>query len=145
MDDVADDIAGGGFGGDGFDVGAGELEAVEDDCRAFGLDEIASEGGDEEGDGGLDGFGVFQDGEVDFDGWDDGFEGGIAGADGRVAVDHGALALEEAEVEVAEVAGVEARGAATESVGLDVAAGSLLHDVLLRGTPSPRWGYFGLK
>ena len=51
---------GGGVGldGDGFRIGGSELEAIEKDRGAFGVDAVAGEGGDEEGDGDLDGLGV---------------------------------------------------------------------------------------
>ena len=56
----ASDGRGGGFDGDGACVGGGELETVEEDRGAFGGDAVASESGDEEGDGDLDGFDVFE-------------------------------------------------------------------------------------
>jgi hypothetical protein len=63
----ADDGSDGGLDGDGLCVSGGELEAVEQDCGAFGVDAIAREGGDEERDGDLDGLGVFNGREVEFD------------------------------------------------------------------------------
>lgn len=44
------------------------METVEEDDGAFGGDAIAGESGDEEGDGDLDGFDVFEGREVEFDG-----------------------------------------------------------------------------
>jgi len=58
-------------------VGGGELEAVEEAGGAFGVDSVKSEGGDEEGDGDLDGFCVFEGGEVDLGEFGGG--GGVAG------------------------------------------------------------------
>ncbi|HMF62705.1 MAG TPA: hypothetical protein VK608_01360 [Edaphobacter sp.] len=57
LDDGADDGLGEGLGDDGSCVGGSELEAVEEDGGAPGVDSVKSEGGDEEGDGDLDGFG----------------------------------------------------------------------------------------
>ena len=102
LDYVADYSAGERLGGDGFCVGGGQLEAVEEDGGALGVDAVAGEGGDEERDGDLDGFGVFEDGEVDFDEVGGGDVWGGPG-DRRVGLDHEVLALVDAGVEVAEV------------------------------------------
>ena len=53
--------------GDGFRVGGGELEAVEKDCGALGVDAVAGERGDEEGDGDLDGFPALDRRKVELD------------------------------------------------------------------------------
>ena len=58
--EVADDGSRRRFDGDGAGVAGGELQAVEEDCGTFGVDAVAGESGDEERDGDLDGFGVFE-------------------------------------------------------------------------------------
>jgi len=63
----ADDGGGGGFDGDGAGVGRGELEAVEQDRGAFRVDAVTGEGGDEQRDGDLDGFDVFERRQVEFE------------------------------------------------------------------------------
>jgi hypothetical protein len=136
FDDGADDVGGVGFGDNGFDVGGGELKSVENDCCAFGVDAIAGEGGDEEGDGDLDGFGVFEDGEIEFEGRYLGLICRGSAVDGGMVVDEGALALEEAGVEVTHIVSGEIGGFAADSVGLDVTAVCGFHLILLvGGTP----------
>ena len=78
--DGADDGAGVGFGDDRLDVGGGELEAVEEDCGAPRIDAVAGEGGDEQGDGDLDGLGIFGRREIELDG----IRGGNWGESGMV-------------------------------------------------------------
>src|SRR5271155_4706771 len=79
----ADDGGGGGFDGDGAGVGGGELESVEEDGGAFGVDAVAGEGSDEEGDGDLDGFDVFEWRQVEFEWCGFGQELGSSGCVGR--------------------------------------------------------------
>jgi hypothetical protein len=66
--DGANDGGGIGLDDDGFRVGGGELEAVEEDGGAFGVDAVACECGDEKRDGDLNGFGVFDGRQVELDG-----------------------------------------------------------------------------
>jgi hypothetical protein len=163
--DGADDGGGVGFDDDGLRVGGGELEAVEEDGGAFGVDAIAGEGGDEEGDGDLDGLGVFDGREVEFDGIVRGVIGQVLGAAGcrcdgiGVGLNEGLnqggavfeqvfVAAVEAGVEVAEGGEAEGWGLAASSVGFDVAAGGGWHFWLLEvlvSPPSPPRGYFGGK
>ena len=135
----SDDGGGGGFDGDGTGVGGGELEAVEEDGGAFGVDAVAGESGDEEGDGDLDRLDVFEGREVDFEligqvlGLDScrlGLVGAVFEQDGG-CFDHVFVAAVEAGVEVAEGGETEAWGLAAASVGLDVAADSGFHFLLL--------------
>ncbi len=63
----ADDGGGGGLDGDGAGVGGGELETVEENGGTFGVDAVACQGRDEEGDGDLDGFDVFEWWEIELE------------------------------------------------------------------------------
>ena len=56
---------GGGFGGGVGGVAGGELEAVEDGGGATGVDTVPRNGGDDEGDGDLDGLTVLEQGQVE--------------------------------------------------------------------------------
>ena len=133
--DGSRDGGGVGLDGDGFRVGGGELKAVEKDCGALGVDAVAGEGGDEQGDGDLGGFGVFDGREVELDWILSGVIGQVLGRSGcgcgRVGAESGyggsvfdqvPVAPVEARVEVAEGGETERRGLAAFSVGLDVTA-----------------------
>lgn len=136
----ADDGGGVRLDGDGLGVGGGELEAVEEYCGALGVDAVAGEGGDEERDRDLDGLGVFNGREVEFDWILGGVIGQVLGGSGcgcgRVGVgigergavfDQVSVATVEARVEVAEGRESERWGLAAFSVGFDVAAGCGWH------------------
>ena len=99
-----------GLGGLGFgEIEAGDLEAVEEEAGAAGVDVIGGDALEDLADGVLDGGAVF--GERDL-------EGGAAGSTG-VAVGRGFAG---GVVVVAEVFAAEARAAAAVAVGEDVAA-----------------------
>jgi len=160
----ADDDGGSGLVVEVAGVGAGDLEAVEERGGSFGVDAVLGHGGDEHGEGELDGFAIFERGEVEDEGavdlaeavvlgeeglalhavemvFGDGVEGGgdlLGGIDGAVA----AVGIG---VEVAEDLVVEGGRAAAGSVGVDVTADLGGHGVVLlgwvgEGYPPP---YFG--
>lgn len=131
LDDTTDDAIGEGFDVDGSDVAAGELEAVEEQAGAFEIDAIGGDGSDEEGDGELDGFGVFKGWEVEVDGRRGGVDGGVFGRSGCFRVEHGRSLgrFEQGPVPFCELCVEEAKrfvaqrwGFAAMSVGFDVAA-----------------------
>ena len=105
----------GGFGAEAGGVVAGELEAVEEGGGSFGLEAAGGEGVDDAGEGELDGFSVFEGGELDVLAGDEVAAGGLGVAVGFVAV-------VEAVVEVAPLLGSEGWGFAARSVGSNVAA-----------------------
>jgi len=122
--DGSSDGGGVGLDSDGFRVGGGQLKAVEKDCGALGVDAVAGEGGDEQGDGDLDGFGVFDGREVELDWILSGVIGQVLGRSGcgcgRVGAaigqgggvfDQVPVAPVEARVEVAEGGETEGRAA----------------------------------
>ena len=115
------------------------MEAVEKDSCAFGLDAIAGEGGDEQGDGDLNGFGVFDRREIELDwilgdavgevlgdaggrcGWVE-VGAGLGVEDGGAIFEQAPMATEEPGVKVAEGGEAERRRLAALSVGFDMAA-----------------------
>ena len=119
FDDIFGDV--GEVDGSGAEeVLAGDLEAVEDEAGAFGVDGVFGEAAKDLDDGELDGGGVveaIEAGEV---------EAGFGLAAALVGEDGGAVDL----MVVAEVQGAEGGGAAAATVGEDVAAEETL--VLLR-------------
>src|ERR1700679_3112190 len=110
-------VDGGDYGGGvGLELEVGgvhgsELETVEEGRGAFGLDLSGGEGVDDDGEGDLDGFAVFEGGELDV------ATGDEVAARGR-GVAEGGVALVEASVEVAVGGLVERWGVALETVGL---------------------------
>ena len=98
-------LAGGGFG----QVEAGDLEAVEEEACAAGVEVVGGDAAEDFADGGLDGAAVLGDGEV---------EGGLAGAAG-FQVGYGFAG---GVVVVAEGLAAQAGAGAAVSVGEDVAA-----------------------
>ena len=98
----------GGFGGSR-DVEAGDLESVEEESGAFGIDFVAGDAAEDFADGRLDGAAVFGDGDVEFGLFWAAGTGVSGGAAGGVVV-------------VAEFFLLEAGAAAAVSVGEDVAA-----------------------
>jgi hypothetical protein len=116
-------LGGVGLGAQGGGVDGGELEAVEEGGGATGLQVSGGEGVDDDGEGDLDGFAVFEGGELDV----------LAGEGGGVA--EAAVALVEAVVEVAPYSRGEGGGFAAGSVGLDVAAEWVLHGSSPWGVP----------
>ena len=130
------------------------MKAVEQDGGAFGVDAIAGEGGDQERDGDLDGLGVFDGREVEFDwtvrgviGQELGHVGcGCGGirvgrSEGGAIFEQISVAAMEAGVEVAEGGETEGWGLAASSVGFDVAAGVSWHWWLLDFGLGLRVGY----
>jgi hypothetical protein len=91
------------------EVGAGDLEAVEEQAGAFGVDLVVGDAAQDLADGGLDGEAVLGEGDV---------EAGLAAATAARVVDGAAGGV----VVVAELLGAEAGAGATVSVGEDVAA-----------------------
>jgi len=98
----------GGFGGSG-DVEAGDLESVEEQSSALGVDFVAGDAAEDFADGGLDGATIFGDGDIEFGLFRAAGSGVSGGAAGGVVV-------------VAELLPLEAGAAAAVSVGEDVAA-----------------------
>jgi hypothetical protein len=98
-------LAGGGFG----QVEGGDLEAVEEESGAAGVEVVGGDAAEDFADGGLDGAAVLGDGEV---------EGGLAGAAG-FQVGYGFAG---GVVVVAEGLAAQAGAGAAVSVGEDVAA-----------------------
>ena len=118
------------------------MESVEKDCGAFGIDAVAREGGDEQRDRDLDGLGVFDGREVEFDGLRWGGFGCRASSSGcgRCGFDQKKAGFEqmfvpsvEMGVKVAEGGRYEGWGLASFSVDFDVATGSKGHLRLLEG------------
>jgi hypothetical protein len=105
---VAAGGSGRGFGLAG-EVEAGDLQAVEEETGAAGVDFVISDAADDLADGGLDGGAVLGDGQV---------EGGLAGA----ALFWVGDGLSGRVVEVAELFFAEAWAGAAAAVGEDVAA-----------------------
>ncbi len=129
--DGADDVGREGFGVEAAGVVAGELEAVEESSGSLDVELSGGEGVDDDGEGDLDGFAVFEGGEFDVLAGDEVAAGGRSGAEGAVA-------LVEAVVEVAPCSVGEGWGLAAGSVGLDVAAEGVLHrsfSCFIGGTP----------
>jgi hypothetical protein len=124
--DGADLIGGVGVVVEASGVVAGDLEAVEQGCSSFGVKLAGSEAVDDDGEGDLDGFAVFEGGEFDVLAGDE-----VVAGSGGVA--EAAVSLVEAVVEVAVDARREGRGSALESVGFDVTADWILHCVLSSG------------
>ncbi len=129
--DLADELGGLGDDGEAAGVAGGELEAVEEDGGALGVDGVHGEGADDLGEGELDGFAVLEGGEID-----DGAVVDKRGAAGDLVAVLG-VSLVEPAVEVAEVVVGDGDTAALEAVGLDVAAEIGLHGGSW-GTPLPR-------
>ena len=92
-----------------FEVGAGDLEAVEEECGSAGVEVVGGDAGEDFADGELDGGAVFGRGE---------FEGGGAGAAGFEVGDGSAGGV----VVVAEFFAAEGGAGAAVSGGEDVAA-----------------------
>ena len=93
----------------GREVEGGDLEAVEEEAGAAGVDGVGGDAAEDLADGELDGAAVFGQGEV---------EGGLAGATGARAGDRLAGGV----VEVAELFSAEGGAAAAAAFGVDVAA-----------------------
>jgi hypothetical protein len=104
------------------------LQAVEQGGGAFGLEFAGGQGVDDEREGNLDGFSVFEGDEFDVLARDEVATGGFGVAEGGVT-------LVEAVVEVTPEPVGEGCGFAAGSVGLDVAAERVLHDLLPGGYP----------
>ena len=100
-------VAGGGFGAG--EVGAGDLESVEEEAGASGVDLVAGDAAEDFTDGGLDGDAVFGEGDVEF------FGDGVALAE----ISNGAAG---GVVVVAEFFVAEGRAAAAAAFGEDVTA-----------------------
>jgi hypothetical protein len=140
--DVADD--GGGFGAaEAAAVGGGEVESVDEGVGALLGDDVGGQRVDDDGDGDLDGGGVFEFGQG---------EGAAVG--GTVGVEValsavGVVGAVEPAVEVTEGGSGEGYGSADEAVRLDVATEVDLHGCSLY--PPGGWvvsglfSYFGLQ
>jgi hypothetical protein len=112
-------VGGGGFG----EVGGGDLERVEEEAGAFGVEQTGGDALDDDADGGLDGAAVL--GERELEGGDEGWGGfGFAGG----------------VVEVAEGLAAEALAAAAVAVGEDVTALEGLVEFGGHGGVSPWYG-----
>ncbi len=96
-------------GGEAGEVDAGDLEAVEEEAGAAGVELLEGDAGEDGGDGLLDGGAVFDEGEVEGGAAAFTLAGVLEGAAGGV-------------VEVAEGFAAEAGAAALAAVGVDVAA-----------------------
>ena len=108
--ELVDDESGGRGGEPGVrEVGGGDLETVEEEAGAFGVDVVGGEAAEDLADGELDGGAVLGQGEV---------KGGAAGSASLRPGDGAAGAV----VEVAEGVVAEGRAAAAAAVGVDVAA-----------------------
>src|SRR5205814_83302 len=118
--DGADGVDGVGFGAKVASVVAGEVEAVEQGGGSFGVELAGGESVDDDGEGDLDGFAVFEGGELDMLARDEVAAGGRGGAKGGVA-------LMEAVVEVAPESSGECSAFALQAGGLDMAAEFVLH------------------
>ncbi len=126
--EATDDAGGVGFGAEAGGVAGCELEAVEQGGGAPGVEMAGGEGVDDDGESDLDGFAVFEGGELDV----------LAGdeiATGGSGVAEAAVALVEAVVEVAPLLAGERGCFALDSVGLDVSAEFVLHVFLLWEIP----------
>src|SRR5205814_1940929 len=130
--DGADGVDGVGFGAKVASVVAGELETVEEGGGSFGVELAGGEGVDDDGESDLDGFAVFEGGQLDVLAGDEVAAGGGGGPEWRVA-------LVEPVVEVAPEASGEGGAFALQAVGSDVTAEFVLHDLLRfpGGTPLP--------
>jgi hypothetical protein len=113
--DGADDAVGRGLGAKAAGIVRGELQAVEQGGGAFSLEFAGGESVDDDREGELDGFAVFEGDEFDVLAGDEVAAGGFGVAEGGVA-------LVEAVMEVAPESVGEGWGFAAGSVGLDVAA-----------------------
>jgi hypothetical protein len=117
------------LGIDGTGVGGGQLQRVEDGGGPSGVDAVACEGGNDEGDGDLYGFGVFEGRKIQLD-----FGGDLGGLQVRlgrigrrfrqvsVVFDQVSVAAVQPGVEVAESGLAKRRGFAAAAVGFDVTA-----------------------
>jgi hypothetical protein len=117
---VADDSGGIGLADEPGGVVGGQLEAIEQGGGAAGVQIAGGEGVDDDGEGDLDGFSVFEGIELDV----------LAGnevAAGGVVVAEALVGLVEAGVEVAPEFPGEGWGLAAGAVGLDVATERELH------------------
>lgn len=79
-----------------FDIGEGELEAVEEEGRSFEVHAVAGEARGDVGDGDLDGFAAVEGGELEGFVFDDGRDGFVAVLIAHVFVVHGEGAAAEA-------------------------------------------------
>jgi hypothetical protein len=114
-DDFGDGfLGGGGCGGLAGEVEAGDLEAVEEEAGAAGVEVVGGDAAEDLANGGLDGAAVFGQGQV---------EGGLTGA-ALAGVERGAAGgvVVVAELFVMIISVAEAWAAAAVSVGEDVAA-----------------------
>jgi hypothetical protein len=126
--DAADDAAGVGFCVEAAGVAGGQLKTVEQDGGALDIEIADGQGVDDDRERDLHGFAVFEGGEFDVLAGDEVAAGWSLEAEGLVA-------LMEAGVEVAPDSGGQGWCFAAGSVGLDVTAECVWHDLLPRGSP----------